>query len=118
MAWVMTVAAALLGLRFTFGGAGMLKEWGIEVSTGAVMLFRRLGLVYLALGLIFFLARDAGPSDLRSAVCLVMAGAVAALGVLGLFEYMAGRAGRGMVLAAVGEFVLAAAFIWVWWGGQ
>ncbi|MEJ2410884.1 MAG: hypothetical protein P8Y48_16670 [Novosphingobium sp.] len=118
MAYVMTVAACLLGLRFIFGGAGMLKEWGIEVTAGALILFRRLGVAYLALGLIFFLARNAAPSDFRSAACLVMAGAVAALGALGLFEYLARQAGRGILLAAVGEWVLAAAFIWVWWGGQ
>ncbi|MWV28859.1 hypothetical protein [Aurantiacibacter rhizosphaerae] len=118
MAWVMTVAGSLLGLRFIFGGAGMLREWGIEVSDGAVILFRRLGVVYLALGLVFFLARDAAPSDFRSAVCLVMAGAIAILGFLGLFEYLARRAGRGILIAAVGEWVLAALFIWVWWGGQ
>ena len=118
MAYVMTVAGLLLGLRFMFGGAGMLKEWGIESSAGALVLFRRLGVVYLSLSLIFFLARNAGPSDIRSAACLVMAGALVALGGLGIFEHLARRAGRGIVLAAVGEFVLAAAFIWVWWAGQ
>lgn len=118
MAYVMTVAASVLGLRFIFGGAGMLREWGIEVTAGALIVFRRLGVVYLALAVVFFLARDAAPSDFRSAACLVMAVAVAVLGFLGLFEYMARRAGKGIVLAAVGEWVLAAAFIWLWWSGQ
>jgi hypothetical protein len=118
MAYVMTVAASILGLRFICGGAGMLREWGIEVTAGALILFRRLGVVYLALAIIFFLARNAVPSDFRSAACLVMAVAIAVLGVMGLFEYMARRAGKGILLAAVAEWVLAAAFVWLWWGGQ
>ena len=117
MAYIMTVAACLLGLRFIFAGGGVLKEWGVEVTAGALILFRRLGVIYLGLALMFFLGRNAGPSDFRSAVCLVTGGAVAVLAFLGLFEFLARRASAGIFRSAVAEAVLAAAFVWLWLGG-
>jgi len=117
LAYIMTAVACLLGLRFIFAGGGVLTEWGIEVTAGALILFRRLGVIYLGLALMFFLGRNAPPSDFRSAVCLVMAGAVAVLAGLGLFEFLARRANAGIFRSVVGEAVLAATFLWMWWGG-
>ena len=96
----------------------MLKEWGVEATAGSLILFRRIGAMYLALALMFFLGRAAAPSDLRSAVCLVMGGAIALLAGLGLFEFLARRVSAGVFRSVVGEAVLAAGFVWVWWGGQ
>jgi hypothetical protein len=118
MALLMTCAGCLLGLRFIFAGGSVLKEWGVEATAGSLILFRRIGAMYLALALMFFLGRAAAPSDLRSAVCLVMGAAIALLAGLGLFEYLARRAGAGVFRSVVGEAVLAAGFVWVWWGGQ
>ena len=118
MALLMTCAGCLLGLRFIFAGGSMLKEWGVEATAGSLILFRRIGAMYLALALMFFLGRAAAPSDLRSAVCLVMGGAIALLAGLGLFEFLARRVGPGVFRSVVAEAVLAAAFVWVWWGGR
>ena len=74
IALVMTCAGCLLGLRFIFAGGSVLKEWGIEATAGSLILFRRIGAIYLGLALMFFLGRAAAPSDLRSAVCLVTGG--------------------------------------------
>ena len=118
MALIMTSAGCLLGLRFIFAGGSVLKEWGVEATAGSLILFRRIGAMYLALALMFFLGRAAAPSDLRSAVCLVMGGAIALLAGLGLFEFLARRVGPGVFRSVVAEAVLAAAFVWVWWGGR
>lgn len=118
MALVMTVGGALLGLRFLFAGGSVLREWGVEATAASLVVSRRLGALYLGLALAFFLGRAAAPSDLRSAVCLVTAGAIAALACLGLFEFQAGRVGTGVFRSVVAEAVLAAAFVWVWWRGQ
>jgi hypothetical protein len=118
MALIMTCAGCFLGLRFIFAGGSVLKEWGVEATAGSLILFRRIGAMYLALALMFFLGRAAAASDLRSAVCLVMGGAIALLAGLGLFEYLARRVGAGVFRSVVGEAVLAAGFVWVWWGGQ
>jgi hypothetical protein len=118
MALVMACAGCVLGGRFIFAGGSVLKEWGIEATPGAIVVFRRIGALYLGLALMFFLGRAAEPSDLRSAVCLVMGGAIALLAGLGLFEFLARRVGAGVFRSVVGEAVLAAGFVWVWWGGR
>jgi hypothetical protein len=118
MALIVTCAACLLGARFIFAGGSVLKEWGIEAAAGSLILFRRIGAIYLGLALMFFLGRAAAPSDLRSAVCLVTGGAIALLACLGLFEFLARRVGAGVFRSIVAEAVLAAGFIWVWWGGR
>ena len=89
IALVMTCAGCLLGIRFIFAGASVLKEWGIQENAGSLVVFRRIGAIYLGLALMFFIGRAATPSDLRSAVCLVAGGAIALLACLGLFEFLA-----------------------------
>ena len=118
MALIMTCAGCLLGGRFIFAGGSVLEEWGVEATPGAIILFRRIGAIYLGLALMFFLGRAAGPSEFRSAVCLVTGAAIALLACLGLFEFLARRVGAGVFRSVAGEAVLAAGFVWVWWGGQ
>lgn len=117
LALVMTVACVVLAARFILFGAGVLREWGLESTTGALILFRRMGLMYLGLALMFFLGRTAGPSEIRSAVCLVMGGTALLLASLGLYELLARRVSAGILRSAIAEAVLGAAFIWVWWAG-
>jgi len=118
MALIMTCAGCLLGARFTFAGSSVLQEWGIEANAGSLVVSRRIGAIYLGLALMFFLGRAAAPSDLRSAVCLVTGGGIALLGCLGLFEFLARRVSAGIFRSVVAEAVLAAGFVWVWWGGR
>ncbi|WP_093804645.1 hypothetical protein [Stappia sp. ES.058] len=117
LALVMTAACCALGVRFIFFGGSVLKEWGLESTAGAIILFRRMGAMYLALALMFYLGRTAAPSEIRSMVCLVMGGTSFLLAGLGLSEFLARRASAGIFRSAVAEAVLGAAFIWVWWAG-
>jgi hypothetical protein len=118
MAFVMTFAGCLLGLRFIFAGGSVLHEWGIEASAGSLVVARRIGAIYLGLALMFFLGRGAAPSDIRSAVSLVTGGAIALLAGLGVFELVAGRVSAGILRSVVAEAVLATGFLWVWWRGR
>jgi len=117
LALVMTVACCALGIRFLVFGGGVLREWGLESTADALILFRRMGLMYLGLALMFFLGRTAAPSEIRSAVCLVLGGTALLLAGLGVFEFLARRAGAGIFRSVIAEAVLGAAFIWVWWAG-
>ena len=90
----------------------------IEATDGPLVMCRRIGALYLGLALMFLLGRTAAPSDLRSAVCLGVGGASALLALLGFFELWAGRVSSGVIVPALVEVVLAAAFVWVWWGGR
>jgi hypothetical protein len=118
MALIMTGAACLLGIRFIFAGGSVLKEWGLEVTAGSLIVSRRIGAIYLGIALMFFLGRDAAPSDLRSAVCLVTGGMIAVLSGLGLFEFLSRRVRAGIFTSVVAEAVVAAGFVWVWLGGR
>ena len=118
MAYVMALGGCALGIRFIFAGASLLREWGIEVTDGPLVICRRLGAIYLGLAFMFFLGRTAPPSDLRSAVCLGVGGASALLAGLGLFELHAGRVSSGIVIPAIIEIVLAAGFFWASWSGR
>jgi hypothetical protein len=118
MAYVTTIAGGILGLRFIFAGASVLKQWGIEATDGPLVVCRRIGALYLGLALMFFLGRTAAPSELRSAVCLGIGGAIALLACLGLFELWAGRVSSGINVPAIVELVLAAGFAWAWWRGR
>lgn len=117
LALVMTAACIVLSARFLFFGRGLLTEWGLESTTGALILFRRMGLMYLGLALVFFIARTAGPSDIRSAVCLVLGGTAFLLAGQGLCEFLARRVSAGIFRSVIAEAVLGAAFVWVWWAG-
>lgn len=118
MALVTAVAAGLLGLRFIFAGASVLAEWGLAGSDASLVMCRRLGALYLGLAVMVFLGRSAGPSELRSAVCLGLGAAIALLACLGLFELQRGRVSAGIITSVVAEAVLAAGFAWAWRGGR
>lgn len=118
IAWVMTVAGTILGLRFIFAGASILKEWGIESADGALVVCRRLGAIYLGLALAFLLGRGAAPSQLRTGLCVGIGGASALLACLGVFELVAGRAQHRILVSVVVEGLLAAAFAWVAGSGK
>jgi len=118
MAYVTTVAGFVLGLRFIFFGASVLKQWGMEATDVSLFMCRRYGALYLGLAVLFLLGRNAAPSDLRSAVCLGMGAAIALLAGLGSWELSAGRATCGILVPVIVEVVLAAGFGWAWWGGR
>lgn len=118
LAIVMAIAAFVLGLRFILAGGSVLTEWGLEKSAEGIILFRRIGMMYLGLALMFFLGRTAAPSDIRSAVSLVMGGTTVLLACFGLFEFLAGRVSAGIFRSVVAEAVLGGAFLWVWWSGK
>lgn len=118
MAYVMAVGATILGLRFMVAGGSVLREWGLEVTDTPLIMCRRLGALYLALAVVFFLGRDTPASDLRSALCVGIGGGSALLAALGLVDLQAGRVTTGIVVPVIVEVVLAAGFGWAWWAGR
>lgn len=118
MAYVTTFGGSVLGLRFILYGSSVLKEWGIEATNGSLVMCRRIGALYLGLALMFFLGRNAAPSDLRSAVCLGIGGAIALLACLGLLDFSAGRVASGVIVPAIVEALLGAGFAWAWWSAR
>lgn len=118
MAYLTMVGGLVLGLRFIFFGPSVLGQWGLGASDGGLVMCRRYGALYLGLVAMFFLGRNAGPSDLRSAMCLGMGGATALLGGLGLFERAAGRVTSGIIVPVIVEAAFAVGFFWAWANGR
>ena len=104
------IAGFVLGLGWLFAGHLLLKRWGIEATPLALLVGRRLGAAYLGIALLLFLGRSAPPSELRFAITVAMFTALTLLAILGLFEFKAKRAGKGILVSVVIEVVLAGGF--------
>jgi hypothetical protein len=100
-----------LGLGYFFFGAVIVGRWQVEPSASVILLARRIGCLYLGLAVIFFLARSAPKSAIRTALS---AGAVVVTLLLagtGVYELVLGHVGKGILVSAAIEFLLALAFI-------
>lgn len=115
MASALSLAGSVLGARFLFFGASVMRDWGLETTEGPLIIGRRIAALYLGLAVMFFLGRDAPPSTLRSAVCVGIGVALVLLAALGVFERAAGRVSAGIIVPAIIEAVFAAGFAWAWW---
>lgn len=105
-----SIAGLILGLGWLFAGTLLLKRRGLEANTAGLLVGRRLGAVYLGIALLLFLGRSAPPSEFRSVVSIAMFTALALLALLGLFEFTAKRAGKGILVSVVLEVILAGGF--------
>lgn len=102
-----------LGLSVTwlFWPALLLDAWRVPMSEGAALMGRRGAAFLMALAVILLLARNAAPSPLRQAIARGMAVGYTLLATLGCYEYLAGHAGNGILLASGVEVLLA----WGFW---
>jgi len=105
-----SVAVLLVGLGWLFAGGLVLKRWGIAASALGLLVGRRLGAVYFGIAIMLFAGRSAPPSELRSAVSIGMLVALSLLALLGIVEFKAKRAGKGILVSVVIEVLLAAGF--------
>lgn len=106
------VAGFVLGLGWLFAGNLLLKRWGIEATPLGLLVGRRLGAAYLGIALLLILGRSAPPSELRTSIGIAMFTALTLLAILGLFEFKARRAGKGILVSVVIEAILASGFAW------
>jgi hypothetical protein len=91
----------------------LLSNWGVELSSSAELVGRRGAALYVGMGVMFFSARNAEPSPVRSALlggaivtCLILA-------ILGVFELATGHAEVGILAAVFIEIALVLAFLTV-----
>lgn len=105
-----SIAGLILGLGWLFAGTLLLKRWGLETNASGLLVGRRLGVVYVTTALLLFLGRSAPPSELRSVVAISMLASMGLLALLGLIEFKAGRAGKGILASVAVEIILAGSF--------
>jgi hypothetical protein len=89
----------------------LLGMWGVEYSYAVGLVARRAGALFLAIGIMFFLARNAEYSQSRTALAVGISTGCFALAVLGIFEFVTGHAGIGIWSAIIVEVGLACLFL-------
>ncbi|PIB60375.1 hypothetical protein [Pseudomonas sp. 2822-17] len=89
----------------------LLGMWGVTPSDATGLVARRSAALFLAIGIMFYRARHAPPSDTRRAMTSGFAIGCLVLAVLGVCEWFSGNAGPGIFLAVATETVLGLAFV-------
>jgi hypothetical protein len=110
LALVTSIAALLLGAGWLAAGRFMLQRWRIEPSLGALLVGRRIGVIYLGVALLFFLVRSIESPELITIVSTFAALANALLAGLGVYEYRARRAGPAILVSVAFELALVVGF--------
>ncbi|MBA1228964.1 hypothetical protein G7013_04775 [Pseudomonas viridiflava] len=103
----------LLAIAWMFMPAQMLANWGVGFSSETGLVSRRAAALYMGFGVMFFLARHAAPSAVRSALVSGFVTACLLLAALGVFELISGRANPGILAAVALETLLSLAFLFV-----
>ena len=101
----------LLALAWGFFPEVLLAIWSIEYSTAVGFVARRSAVLFAALGVMFFLVRNAPPSVARSALSNGFIVGCFGLAVLGFGEWLNGHAGPGILLAVLVELALGLGFV-------
>lgn len=111
----LAVLTALLffGLAFTwlFVPQLLLASWGVEFSDAVGLVGRRASALYAGIGVMFFSARNVGPSVARSALVAGFIVTCSILAILGVVELATGHASSGILSAVVVEAALIVAFL-------
>ena len=93
--------------------AVLLAMWGVEFSCSVGLVGRRGAVMFAAISLMFFRARNAPPSPARSALLAGFVLGCFSLAALGAFEGLTGHAGPGIWFSVLIETTLALAFVMV-----
>ena len=101
----------LLALAWGLFPEVLLAIWSIEYSTAVGFVARRSAVLFAALGVMFFLVRNAPPSLARSALSNGFIVGCFGLAVLGFGEWLNGHAGPGILLAVLVELALGLGFV-------
>ena len=109
-------AIAGSGLCFALAAAWMgapqfiLRLWQINGSDSTLLLARRGAALFLGLAVMLWLSRNAKNSPTRHAIAVGFSVSCAALAALGIYDFVAGHAGIGILAAVTIESMLALSF--------
>jgi len=108
------IAAAIcfaLAAVWSFAPNLLLSLWGVQYTYPVGLVARRGAALFMGIGVMLFLARNAEPSVSRLALSQGLAVGCFALAVLGVMEFFTGHAGIGILSAVLVEVVLACALV-------
>ncbi|KAA8554005.1 MULTISPECIES: hypothetical protein [Pseudomonas] len=102
-----------LAFTWMFAPNILLASWGVDFSDSVGLVGRRGAALYAGIGVMFFSARNAGPSLARSSLIAGFVVTCLILAVLGVFELAMGHAGFRILSAVLIEVALIFAFLYV-----
>jgi hypothetical protein len=106
-----SVLLFILGIGYLFAGGFVVGRWNLPATDEVLLVARRIGAIYLGLSVLFFMAMNAPVSATRTAISAGATVVLALLVILGVYEFVAGRAGAGIFVSAGIELLLAIGFI-------
>jgi hypothetical protein len=87
------------------------EVYGVAADRGGDFLGRRASPMFLGLAVILWLNRNAPPTLQRQSISYGIATVFAGIAFTGLFEFGRGNASFNIVIAAIGEMLIAFAFL-------
>ncbi|MHC8378442.1 hypothetical protein ACYZT3_21305 [Pseudomonas sp. MDT1-16] len=102
-----------LAFTWTFAPGFLLASWGVDFTESVGVVGRRGAALYAGIGVMFFSARNTGPSSARSSLVTGLVVTCLILAVLGIFELAMGNVGFGILSAVLIEVALIFAFLYV-----
>lgn len=108
---IAAIVCFVLTITWIFAPKLLLSIWGVCYSHPVGLISRRGGALFLCLGVMLFLARNAAPSPARTAITTGFIVGCLALACLGIFELVRKRAHLGILSAVMTEIILAILFI-------
>ncbi|EIK96026.1 hypothetical protein PMM47T1_13740 [Pseudomonas sp. M47T1] len=106
-----TLLCFVLALVWGVAAERLLTFWDIPHSEAAALMGRRIAALLLGVGVMFFSVRDCPPSPARAGVVRGFMVGCLAMAFLGLYDWLSGHAGPGILISVVAEFGLGLAFI-------
>jgi len=113
LSWITAAILFGLGLGYFFFGAIIVGRWQVLTTESVILLARRIGCLYLGLSVIFFLARSAPRSSMRTALSAGTVVVTLLLAGTGVYELALGHVGKGILVSAAIEFLLAIGYLWI-----
>lgn len=111
LALTTSILFSLLSAVWMFAPTKFLSAWDVDYTASAGLVGRRAAALYAGFAVMFFLARNAEQSDIRTALIYGIITTCLMLALLGLYEIFKGRASKGILSAVFIEIVLSLLFM-------
>lgn len=109
--FVTAIISFALGIGYLFFGSLIIGRWQIEPTDSVLLLGRRMGILYLGLSVILFLSRSLSISKARTTLCIGVTLTLSLLAILGIYEFLIGRASSGILASVAIESLLSTGYL-------
>lgn len=104
------ICLVLFGLLL-LAPASYVGTYGVASDPEVAFMVRRASPMFLGFAVMLWFARDATPSPLRNALAWSIAAAFAGVALTGIFEFSRGGASGMILVAAMGELLIAVLYL-------